>query len=61
MSVVCGDDIIGEEEEGCAGVGDSLDGGGYGFARADGVAGGGEAPESLAVIDGRVGNVAGIF
>ena len=61
MGVVCGDDVVGEEEEGGTGVGDGLDGGGYGVAGADGVTGGGEAPESLAIVDGGVGDVAGVF
>ncbi len=61
LGVVCGDDGVGEEEEGGAGVGDGREGGGHGAAGADGVAGGGEAPESLAVVDGGVGDVAGVF
>ena len=61
LGVVCGDDGVREEEEGGAGVGDSGDGRGYGVAGADGVAGGGEAPESLAVVDSGVGDVAGVF
>ena len=61
LGVVCGDDGVGEEEERGAGVGDGLEGRGYGAAGADGVAGGGEAPESLAVVDGGVGDVAGVF
>lgn len=61
MGVVCGDDGVWEEEEGGACVGNSREGGGYGAAGADGVAGGGEAPESLAVVDVGVGDVAGVF
>ena len=61
MGVVCGDDGIGEEEEGGTRVGDSRDGRGYGVAGADRVAGGGKAPKSLAVVDGGVGDVARVF
>ncbi len=61
LGVVCGDDDVREEEEGSSGVGNGLDGGGDGGAGADSVAGGGEAPEALAVVDGGVGDGAGVF
>ena len=61
LGVVGGDDGVGEEEERCSGVGDGGDRGGYGGGGADSVAGGGEAPESLAVVYIRVGDGARIF
>ena len=61
LLVVGGDDRVVDEEEGGACVSDGLDGGGDGFSRADGVAGGGVAPEALGVVDGDVGDGAGVF
>ena len=61
LGVVCGDDGVGEEKEGGAGVGDSRGGRGYGAAGANGVAGGGKAPESLAIVNSGVGDVAGVL
>ena len=61
LGVVCGDDVVGQEEEGGASVSDGRDRFGYGAAGADGVAGAGEAPESLAVVNGGVGDVAGVL
>ena len=61
MLVVGADNGVVDEEEGGSRVGDGLDGALDGFARADFVAGGGVAPEALAVVDGGVGDGAGVL
>ena len=61
MAVVGGDEVVGEEEEGCARVGDGGDAFAHGGPGADGVAARGEAPETLRVVDGGVGDGAGVL
>lgn len=61
LGVVGGDDVVGQEEEGGARVGDGGEAVGSGGRRADGVAAGREAPEALAVVHGRVGDVARVL
>jgi hypothetical protein len=57
LGVVGADDAVVDEQEGGAGVSNSRDGAGAGGAT-DGVAVGGELPEALAVVDGRVDEIA---
>ena len=60
MCVVTCDDIIWDEEEGGSGVSDGGEAFGYCTASADGVASAGEAPEALGVVDGGIGDAAGV-
>lgn len=60
LGPVGADDGGGEVEQGGAGVGDAVQGGGLEGAGADGVAGRGELPEALAGGDGGVGDGTGI-
>lgn len=61
LTVVGGDEVIGEEEEGSSGVGDGGDALGDRASGTNGVAAGGEAPESLGVVDSRVGDVSSVL
>lgn len=61
LGVVGGDDVVGQEEEGGARVGDGGEAVGLGGRRADGVPAGREAPEALAVVHGRVGDGARVL
>jgi hypothetical protein len=60
--VVVVDDIIGEEHEGGAGVGDRRADGSQGASgSSDAVAAGGELPEAVGAVDGGVGDGAGVL
>jgi hypothetical protein len=60
--VVVVDDVVGEEHEGGAGVGDGGADGPQGARRgSDAVAAGGELPEAVGAIDGGVGDGAGVL
>ena len=61
LSVIGGDDVVGEEQERGARVGDGGDGFRHGGRGADLVAAAGEAPEPLRVVDGGVGDVARVL
>ena len=60
MGVVCCYDVVGQEEERSSSVGDGGDTFGNGGAGADCVACASEAPESLGIVDGCVGDAAGV-
>jgi hypothetical protein len=60
--VVVVDDVVGEEEEGGAGIGDGgADGAAAGGGGADAVAAGVELPEAVGAVDGGVGDGSGVF
>lgn len=61
LGVVGGDEVVWEEEKGCSGVGDGGDALRDGGSRADGVPAGCEAPETLGVVHGGVGDAAGVL
>lgn len=61
LGVVGGDDVVGKEEEGGARVGDGGEAVGLGGGGADGIAAGREAPETLAVVHGGVGDGARVL
>lgn len=59
-AVVGGDDSVVEEEKASSGVGDGVGDGASGCASINAVAIGREAPETSAVVDGDVGDLAGV-
>ena len=61
LGVVGGYEVIWEEEKGGSGVGDGRDALADWRSRADGVPAACEAPESLGVVDGGVGDVASVL
>ena len=61
LSVVGGDEVVGEEEKGSSGVGDGGDALADGGSGANGVPAGCEAPEPLGVVHGGVGDVASVL
>jgi hypothetical protein len=61
LGVVGVDDVVGEEHEGGSGVGNGGVRAGDSSAAADRVAGGGELPEAVSVVDGDVGDGTGVL
>lgn len=61
LGVVSAHDVIRDQEEGSSRVGDGGDVSSGGGSTADGVAGGGEAPEPLGVVDGGVRDFTRVF
>ena len=61
FSVVGGDEVIWEKEKGCSGVGDGGDALADWGSRANGVPAAREAPETLRVVHGGVGDVASVL
>ena len=61
LTVVGGDDVVGEEKERSSGVGNGGDALSDGGSGADGVPAGCKPPETLRVVDGGVGNVTGVL